>query len=247
MEKVFQPDSDRASTTYRAAALAVSSLYNLGDFGGDIGFKLTASGLENIPLEDAYLLTYTHHNSWDIPAIGTVVYQNSRRPVHFMARQELLADSYRWGQLLKAMHALPVKRGQTTVDQIRNAVGVLEQGHVLGIAAEGGRVDGDRVAEVQGGAGFIATKANVEVLPVGVAGRNWRTRNRNLVFLPRSIHIHFGESIVPNGSSRHDRGEVDEQLQVRLQTALDEAYYQYSVIHGQQAVSRLDTGSTKLF
>jgi 1-acyl-sn-glycerol-3-phosphate acyltransferase len=243
---VIQPDSDRTSTAYRAAALAVGSLYRLGDLAPYIA-KLSASGLENIPLKDAYLLAYTHHNSWDIPAIGTVVYQNSRRPVHFLAKQELLADSYRWGQLLKAMHALPVKRGQTTSEQIRNAVGVLEQGHVLGIAAEGGRVDGDRVAEVQGGAGLIATKANIEVLPVGVAGRNWRMRNRDLPFLPRSIHIHFGESIAPDGSSRHHREELDRQLPISLKEALDEAYMQYGAIHGQKAAAKLDTGLTKLF
>ncbi|MBI2007822.1 1-acyl-sn-glycerol-3-phosphate acyltransferase [Candidatus Saccharibacteria bacterium] len=247
MEKEAQYGAARASIAYRAAALAVGTLYRLGDYDPHIPLRLTSSGLNNLPHNEPYILAYAHHNSWDIPTLGTVVHRSTRRPVHFMAKYELLEDGSRWGRLLNAMHALPVQRGQTTREQIRNAIDVLEQGEILGIAAEGGRIDGDRVGDIQGGAGYIATHANVETVPVGVAGVNWRFRGRNLPYVPRSIHIHFSKPIIPLGPTRQDREEVNQQIAASLQASLDQSYHYYGMIHGKKASSRLDTGLTKLF
>ena len=227
---------EKASTAYQVAYLAVKTAMVLSNQ------KMTASGLENLPAKGPYLLAYTHHNSWDTPILGSIVYEHTKMPVYFMAKEELLGR-LAIGSLLRSMHALPVSRnGIKDIGQIRQPIEVLRQGGILSLAPEGGRVNGDEVAETQGGVGFIATRADVEVIPVGITGINRQP------FLPRHIHVHFGESIVrPNGASRAVRQEIDRELAPALQDSLDEAYIQYGLIHGEKAASRLDIGLTKLF
>ena len=247
MNERISHEPDTASSAYKLAAYAISMTYRLGDLDRDLPIKLTGSGLENLQENGPCVLAYTHHNPWDLPALGTVVYRYIRRPVRFMAKEELLDERKFTGRLLTSMHALPVKRGSPSIAQMRNALNVLDSGHILGIAAEGGRVDGDRIAEIQDGAGFIATKAQVDIIPVGIAGPNWRVRGRRMPYIPRPIHVHFGEAIFSDDSSKSGREYVRERLSTDLQRALDVSYAAYEEVHGSKAAKRLDRGLAKLF
>ena len=232
---------DSPSTAYRAAALGLIALGKL-PFG-----RVTASGTENIAASGPQILAYTHHNDWDTPLIGQAVYAHNRRLVHFWAKEELLDEARLSGKLLRSMHALPVKRGMPTKSQVRDAEAVVKSGGALALAAEGGRVDGDRVADIQIGAGFIAARQQVEILPVAVAGQNRRSLGKYRYYVPRPAHIHFGNVIPVEGSSKSERERISYQLGMDLQGALDTAYGAYEQIHGSPAAAQLDRGLTKLF
>ncbi|HEX5395019.1 MAG TPA: lysophospholipid acyltransferase family protein [Candidatus Saccharimonadales bacterium] len=232
--------TDKPSATYHAAALGLLAL-NKFPFG-----RVTATGLENVADRGAQILAYTHHNEWDVPAIGMSVYRHNRRLVHFWAKEELLDENKLTGRMLRSMHALPVRRGGPTKSQVRDADEVVMTGGLLALAAEGGRVNGDRVSDIFRGAGSIAIRNNVDVLPVAIAGENMRPQAKSPAY-PRPLHVHFGEAIPVEGTGRNAREFINYQLGVDLQKALDTAYQRYEELHGQEAAARLDRGLTKLF
>lgn len=206
---------EQASWTYRVAARSIGALGCLPMS------RFSASGLDNLADDGAQILAFTHHNSWDIPALGTAVWRHNRRPVHFMAKEELLGVTA-IGPLLKSMHGLPINRYTPSTDQKRKAEAVVASGHLLGMAPEGGRRNGKEIGPLMGGVGSIAVKYNAEVIPVGIAGRD--IRRPIGPFLPRTMHVHFGEPILAPDSDanfKQRRLEVDNRLRPALQEAFD--------------------------
>jgi 1-acyl-sn-glycerol-3-phosphate acyltransferase len=205
---------DAPSKTYRAAALGLIAL-NKFPFG-----RVTASGLENIADEGPQVLAFSHHNSWDVPGLGMTVYRHNQRLVHFLTKEELLGK-IAVGPLLKSMHSLPINRdGKATMSQMRQTMEALESGALVALAPEGGRVNGRKIAELKGGVGFFAAKANAQVIPVGIAGDNYPLPLG--AYLPRPLHIHFGEPLEPGGG-KAGRQRIDNSLRSAMQAALDTA------------------------
>lgn len=207
--------------------------------------KITSSGEDNLAQDEAYMLAYTHHNDLDVAAIGYRIYERTGRAAYFIAKEDML-KRFAIGSILKSLNAIPISRnGRPDLSQIRQPIEILRSGNILAIAPEGGRVDGDKVAPIKPGVGMIAAKANVEIVPVGIAGINPRIGAHHL-YVPRSMHVHFGEPIRAPAALK-DREEIDQRLQIALQDALDESYHQYDVIHGPEAVAKLDSGLAKHF
>lgn len=230
--------ADKASFSYRLADRCIRVISSV-----------TASGLENLPQRGPYLLAYSHHNAWDVPAVGVAVYAHSERPVYFLAKEELLSK-FAVGALLKSMHALPIKRDgdkRHAINQLDTGVDVIRNGHILGIAAEGGRINGNKVAEPAAAVGRVASRANAHIVPTGIAGRNWRLGKHGLWFVPRALHVHFGSPIIPDGSIHEYKKRVNLQLQPAVQQALSTAYEEYGRRYGEHAKTNLDSGVTKLF
>ena len=171
------------------------------------------------------MLALTHHNSHDVPAIGTMVYQATGRPIHFAGAEELLPKtpknmlekvlsytnyelenefSFLSKKLLEAGHGLPINRdGHPGPSQIAGIFRVLRAGGIVGMAPEAGRYDGDEVAEGEDfkpGVGRLALKAEAPVVVAAIAGQNWRRKSGNKAgearwYLPRSAHVHIGHRI----------------------------------------------------
>jgi hypothetical protein len=87
MNERISHEPDTASSAYKLAAYAISMTYRLGDLDRDLPIKLTNSGLENLQKNGPCVLAYTHHNPWDLPALGTVVYRYIRRPVRLWQKK----------------------------------------------------------------------------------------------------------------------------------------------------------------
>ena len=205
--------TDNPSLSYQAAARGLMVLDKF-PFG-----RVTASGLENIADEGPQLFAYSHHNSWDVPGLGLAVFRYNRRMVHFLAKEELLGK-LAVGPLLRSMQALPINRdGNATTSQLREALRVLEEGGLLALAPEGGRVNGPKIAELKGGVGFLAVRGSASVVPIGIAGKNLAPPAGP--FLPRPMHLHFGEPLTATGKA--GRQAIDRELHPALQEALDTA------------------------
>lgn len=215
MPEIMENRRDKANLQYRISASALAAL-------GRVPLaRLTMSGMENIADDGPQILAFSHHNSWDIQSLGAAVYRHNKRPVHFMAKHELLELPV-VGRFLESMHGLPINRQEPQREQLEGALDVLEQGALLGIAPEGGRQRTREVKKLLGGVGFFAVRSNVSVVPIGIAGTELRRPIGP--FIPRRIHLHAGTPIRPIGTSKNDRKEIDEQLRPALQEALDLAY-----------------------
>ncbi len=126
-------------------------------------FRVRVLGRDNIPAGGVVLAG--NHISYADPAL---LWSASPRPTHFMAKSELWeTDIIGWG--LDMFWAFPVVRGRSDRTAIAKATDYLKAGEPVAIFPEGTRNrEGD--AEAQGGAAFIAMRAGVPVVPVGIAG-----------------------------------------------------------------------------
>ena len=70
------------------------------------------------------------------------------------------------GLYLRAMGALPVEEQAANVTSFKTAIAILQGGGTVAVFPEGG-IDRD---EIQGGAAYLALKANAPLLPLHIAG-----------------------------------------------------------------------------
>jgi len=98
------------------------------------------------------------------------------RPVHFMAKQELFNSKLK-RVLLKQMLAFPVYRKQADMLSLKQAMTVLDRGHIFGIFPEGRRSITGELDSFEKGAAFLALRCKVPIIPVYV-DPNWKKRKR---------------------------------------------------------------------
>jgi len=148
-------------------------------------------GLENFP-EPPYILVTNHISALDTPVLLTVCPDIIRA---FAAEKHKRNPVF--APILYIMGSIWVQRGEIDRQALRKALGVLKRGEVLGIAPEGTR---SRVThallEGKTGAAYLATRANVPVVPVALTGtqhikhnllRLRRTQVRAVVGKPFSL------------------------------------------------------------
>lgn len=123
-------------------------------------------GLEHFPDEPPYLLVTNHLSLFDLPLLLSVFPHTVRA---------FAANKHRWNPIywpfLKAGGSIWVRRGAVDRRALREALEVLERGEVLGLAPEGTR-SGDTHALQKGkaGAAYLATRADLPIVPVGIVG-----------------------------------------------------------------------------
>lgn len=130
-------------------------------------FRAKARGVEHFPTEENSIILGNHISAWD-PLTVAVYYKASE--IHFFAKDSLFRSRFlRW--LLTKLHAIPVRRGETDMGAMRQAMQVLKEGRVLGIFPEGTRHSTDQVQSIETGVAVMALKSSVPIIPVLISGR----------------------------------------------------------------------------
>ena len=123
------------------------------------------NGLENLPKDVGYIICANHMNYLD--AAGLILC--NKFPIRFIAK----ADLYRFGILSYLGHLfdiIPVKRDKSDINSIKLCLKALKNKEILGIFPEGTRKGLEKNAKVKNGAVFLAEKAKVKIIPVGISG-----------------------------------------------------------------------------
>ena len=166
-------------------------------------YRVKIEGAEKVPLAGAVLAG--NHVSYLDPVL---LWCGSTRPVHFMAKVELWGSSL-LGWALDQFWAFPVDRSGADRTSISRATTLLQHGDLVGMFPEGTRKRGDSedLGEAHGGVAFIALRAGVPVVPVGISGtdRAWPPGKR----LPRlvKVRMRYGDPVHPDDfeGSRKER------------------------------------------
>ena len=143
-------------------------------------FRMTRLGREHLPKEGGCIIAANHRSFLDPFVIGTMV----RRPVYFVAKQELFANRLQaW--FLNALGAFPIDRGNADKDAMGLAREILERGDVVVIFPEGTRTRPGALGSAKRGVGRLALETGAPVVPVAVIGtedvrRGWRIRPRHV-------------------------------------------------------------------
>jgi 1-acyl-sn-glycerol-3-phosphate acyltransferase len=122
-------------------------------------------GEQNLPAGGPLLLVFNHLAWWDAPvAMATLPWRMTAMALKDLQRVPLT------GQVLSLSGAIWVDRGRYDREALRQALAVLKGGGVLGIAPEGRMSVTGALERGKTGPVFIARKADVPILPVGLAG-----------------------------------------------------------------------------
>lgn len=160
-------------------------------------------GREHVPTAGAAILAGNHRSYMD----PVILWAICPRPVAFMAKKELFHGFLGWA--LPRLWAFPVDRSGADRAALLRAHAVLRDKGLVGIFPEGTRQDADELGEAHGGAAFLALRAGVPVVPVGIVGTEqvW-PRGQRLPKL-RRVTIVYGEPLgpeeFPRGGARRDQ------------------------------------------
>ena len=180
-------------------------------------------GKHNIPSEGAFLLCPIHRSNIDTPLAAAV----TRRRLRFMGKDSL------WkikpiGFILSALGAFPVTRGSADREALKRCIGVLQEGEPLVLFPEGTRQSGPTVHPLFDGAAYVAVKAGVPIIPVGIGGSEGVMPKGSKMIYPRKCVVVVGEPLraqldeegrVPRSAVK----DITTQLTVELQRLYDEA------------------------
>jgi 1-acyl-sn-glycerol-3-phosphate acyltransferase len=149
--------------------------------------RLTVYGRENLPTGGAYIAATNHLSKID-PAVIIVTLPS--QPIRVFAahkwRKHLI-----FGPILSLAGAIWVRRGEVDRRALREAIDALKAGQILGMAPEGTRSRVRKLQKARQGAAYIASRAGVPIVPLGVI--NSDKFLENLMRLRRTdLEVHIG-------------------------------------------------------
>jgi 1-acyl-sn-glycerol-3-phosphate acyltransferase len=122
-------------------------------------------GKENLPPDGGFLLAPSHRSMMDIPFAAVVTH----RRIRFMGKKSLFALRVH-GPICRWLGGFPVARDGTDRKAVRDSVEMLRTGEVLCVFPEGTRQNGSKIQPLQPGAAYLALRAGVPIIPIGMAG-----------------------------------------------------------------------------
>jgi 1-acyl-sn-glycerol-3-phosphate acyltransferase len=185
--------------------------------------RLKVDGREHLPTSGPYILAPSHRSIIDTPVASGL----SARRMRFMGADKWWSNKT-FGRLLTALGGFPVTRGSADREALKRSIQVLAGGEPLVLFPEGERKTGPIVQPLYDGAVYVAMKAGVPIVPVGIGGTERVMPRGAKVIKPRRIHAVIGPPIpVPaetNGRvHRAKLREITEQLHDELQRLFDAA------------------------
>jgi 1-acyl-sn-glycerol-3-phosphate acyltransferase len=182
-------------------------------------------GRELVPERGGFILAAGGHRS--ILDTGVVAGVTKRTLRYMGAEKYFAAPGLGW--FLRSVGGFPVERHATDRDALRLSEDVLQRGEPLVIFPEGTRFSGPEVRPFQQGAAFLACRAQVPVVPVGMGGTERAWPKGNKYIKPTKVVLVVGEPMVPPArvdGKRVKRSEVkafNDALHRRIQALFDEA------------------------
>jgi len=185
-------------------------------------------GAEHLPAAGPYVLAPVHRSNVDWLVVARV----TRRRLRYLVKGEV------WkvkavGRLLELLGTFPVHRGAADREALNRSLEVLAAGEPLVVFPEGTRGSGPVVGELREGAAYLALRAGVPVVPVGIGGLE-RSMPRGAKF-PRPVRVRIvvGAPVVPDAPPARGEGRArisrsathafSERLRQAIQAAFDAA------------------------
>ncbi len=169
-------------------------------------FSVTITGLENIPAQGPAILMPNHTSFLDSIILGVF----PKRYIWFMAKN----SEYRHSLLywfLRLANSFPVRRYTYDVQAVRNAIRIVQQGHILGIFPEGERTWDGELLPLRYGAIRLILALGAPVIPVGITGAyelmpRWTSSIKRIpVTITIGKPVHFEHIPIP----KQTRGDIE--------------------------------------
>lgn len=187
--------------------------------------RVNVEGIENLPATGGYIVVANHLGRMDIP----LVYYLLKRDDVIL----LVAEKYRqygivrW--LVKRLNALWLDRFSADFKALRQTLDRLNAGGVLVIAPEGTRSPTGALIEGKAGAGYLAAKSGLPLVPVAVTGTEDKLVKSQLKRFKRlKINVRVGKPFQLLFSSGRNREALlrnaTDEIMCQIAALLPEAY-----------------------
>ncbi|MCY4164059.1 MAG: lysophospholipid acyltransferase family protein [bacterium] len=192
--------------------------------------RTQVEGADKLRRAGAFIVAPVHRSNLDGPLVNACC----PRTVRSLAKREMFAGGL--GTWISAMcGSFPVRRGVGDRRSLQAAISLLERGEPLLVFPEGTRHSGQQVGDIFGGAAYLAARAGVPIIPVGIAGTEQAMAPKAKFMRPGPVSIVVGEPLVfatggsTGGStarrlSADVRAEFTAMLHRAMQDAMDCAY-----------------------
>jgi 1-acyl-sn-glycerol-3-phosphate acyltransferase len=179
---------------------------------------VTVTGLERIDTSKPHVYAANHASALDIP----VLYVNLPFQFRIAFKKELLSYPVVGWQLKRSGQiCIDQQNPSRSISSIRAALKGLKEGLPLVIFPEGGRTPDGEIKPFLAGAFFLATKAQVDIVPVALVG-TYELLSMNTYHIKcRPLEMRVGEPISTAGLTMRDL----EALSAKVQKALEDLYY----------------------
>jgi 1-acyl-sn-glycerol-3-phosphate acyltransferase len=151
-------------------------------------YRVRGVGVKNVPREGALVLAPNHFSQMDHFFVGVYL----RRKIRFMAKSQMFGPPV-LTYIYKHGGVFPVRRGHHDEEAFKTAYGILDQGGMLLVYAEGGRSRSGEMGEPKPGIGRIALESGVPIVPVAIHG-SARVRRWKRLRFPK-VTVEFGEPL----------------------------------------------------
>ena len=128
--------------------------------------RVEVEGLENVPQQGGGILAANHLGRLDSPLVLIVVRRDNLTGL--VAEKYQNKPFFRW--LVNQVGGIWINRQQADFRALREAREYLQNGGMLGIAPEGTRSTTGALMPAKTGVAYLADKADVPIIPVGITG-----------------------------------------------------------------------------
>jgi putative phosphoserine phosphatase / 1-acylglycerol-3-phosphate O-acyltransferase len=165
--------------------------------------RFSVSGMDHIPAAGPVLLASNHRSYFDVAALG-IVASRLRRPVRFLAKQEIF-DAPVVGWLARSLGGIPVDRRDKSGDPMAQATAALQAGEVVIVLPQGTIPRGEEffAPDLHGrtGTARLAAATGAPVIPIGLWGtervwpRSSRVPNMTTWHHPPKVNVAVGAAV----------------------------------------------------
>ena len=225
--KVARPGDDIeiwTGTPTRGTRLSYAAVRRLIWVVAKLLGRVTMIGEEKIPTHGAFVLAPVHRSNVDFALTSLV----TRRPMRYMGKDSIW-KSKALGRFVSMLGAFPVHRGSADRDALKACTDIVKGGSPLVMFPEGTRQSGPIVQQLFDGTAFVAAKAAVPIIPMGIGGSEAMMPKGAKLLKPSKLVLIVGDPIPPPERTESGRtprsavGRLTEQLYADIQRLFDEA------------------------
>lgn len=186
--------------------------------------RVKVVGADNVPSEGAFVLAPVHRSNVDF-ALSSLV---TKRPMRYMGKDSIWKSKL-LGRFVSMLGAFPVHRGRADRDALKACTDIVSGGSPLVMFPEGTRCSGPVVEELFDGTAYVAAKAGVPIVPMGIGGSEAMMPKGAKFLHPSKLVLVIGAPIPPPARTEQGRmprsavGALTARLHEELQELFDDA------------------------
>jgi len=186
-------------------------------------WRLSITGLDNVPASGPFVLAPVHRSNVDFAIVAAC----SKRRMRYLAKDSIW--KFGMGRVWESLGAIAVVRGTPDREAMRQLEDTLRTGEPVVMFPEGTRQSGPEVQPLFDGVAYVAARARVPIVPVGIGGSERAMPKGSKMIRPVKITMVVGPPIVPEAREEGARvprrvvGEITATLKSEVQRLFDEA------------------------